>query len=134
MYFLCCFFLFSVFCFIVFFLIIRRPPKFTLDRSWAASDVYKRQVLEELDSHKKGMTEVARNGRQTSRMLDALAGVKAVSYTHLRAHETVLDLVCRLLLEKKTLSYPHLRAHEPDVAYVCHIHLIQIHQVYDVSK
>src|SRR5665811_367653 len=25
---------------------------------------------------------------------------KAVSYTHLRAHETVLDLVCRLLLEK----------------------------------
>ena len=28
-------------------------------------------------------------------------GVYAVSYTHLRAHETVLDLVCRLLLEKK---------------------------------
>src|SRR5664280_3462807 len=27
--------------------------------------------------------------------------VVAVSYTHLRAHETVLDLVCRLLLEKK---------------------------------
>ena len=24
-----------------------------------------------------------------------------VSYTHLRAHETVLDLVCRLLLEQK---------------------------------
>uniref|UniRef100_UPI0030FA1E8C PhoH family protein n=1 Tax=uncultured Acidovorax sp. TaxID=158751 RepID=UPI0030FA1E8C len=32
-------------------------------------------VLEELDAHKKGMTEVARNGRQTSRTLDALAGV-----------------------------------------------------------
>ena len=29
------------------------------------------------------------------------AGIDAVSYTHLRAHETVLDLVCRLLLEKK---------------------------------
>ena len=28
-------------------------------------------------------------------------GSAAVSYTHLRAHETVLDLVCRLLLEKK---------------------------------
>ena len=26
----------------------------------------------------------------------------SVSYTHLRDHETVLDLVCRLLLEKKT--------------------------------
>src|SRR6218665_34420 len=30
-------------------------------------------VLEELDSHKNGMTEVARNGRQASRTLDALA-------------------------------------------------------------
>jgi len=30
-------------------------------------------VLEELDAHKKGMTEVARNGRQVSRSLDALA-------------------------------------------------------------
>ena len=33
-------------------------------------------VLEELDGHKKGMSEVARNGRQTSRLLDALAGVR----------------------------------------------------------
>ena len=34
-----------------------------------------------------------------------LTRVLAVSYTHLRAHETVLDLVCRLLLEKKTEKY-----------------------------
>mgnify|MGYP003381528874 CR=1 FL=1 len=27
-----------------------------------------------------------------------------VSYTHLRAHETVLDIVCRLLLEKKQIN------------------------------
>src|SRR5664280_3702198 len=27
--------------------------------------------------------------------------IKTISYTHLRAHETVLDIVCRLLLEKK---------------------------------
>ena len=35
---------------------------------------------------------------------------KPVSYTHLRAHETRHDLVCRLLLEKKkegTVSYTH---------------------------
>src|SRR5450759_2597498 len=32
---------------------------------------------------------------------DTLAGFKSVSYTHLRAHETRHDLVCRLLLEKK---------------------------------
>ena len=31
-----------------------------------------------------------------------------VSYTHLRAHETVLDLVCRLLLEKKN---DHIHSH-----------------------
>ena len=41
---------------------------------------------------------------------DGVAGVQRgagpVSYTHLRAHETVLDLVCRLLLEKKkTYTY-----------------------------
>ncbi|GAB5780626.1 hypothetical protein JMUB7515_28030 [Staphylococcus aureus] len=28
------------------------------------------------------------------------SAVKTVSYTHLRAHETTLHLVCRLLLEK----------------------------------
>ena len=31
----------------------------------------------------------------------------SVSYTHLRAHETVLDLVCRLLLEKKNHQPQH---------------------------
>ena len=31
-------------------------------------------------------------------------GAIPVSYTHLRAHETVLDIVCRLLLEKKKKS------------------------------
>ena len=29
------------------------------------------------------------------------SGYYPVSYTHLRAHETEADLVCRLLLEKK---------------------------------
>ena len=33
-----------------------------------------------------------------------LARIRAVSYTHLRAHETVLDPVCRLLLEKKNTT------------------------------
>jgi PhoH-like ATPase len=43
-------------------------------------------VLEELDGHKKGMTEVARNARQTSRTLDALAGPGR------RRHDTGLPL------------------------------------------
>ena len=31
--------------------------------------------------------------------------INPVSYTHLRAHETSLHLVCRLLLEKKNSGY-----------------------------
>ena len=37
--------LYITICMFVFFLMIRRPPRSTLDRSSAASDVYKRQVL-----------------------------------------------------------------------------------------
>ena len=39
---------------------------------------------------------------------------ETVSYTHLRAHETVLDLVCRLLLEKKKqTNTTHVCVNEP---------------------
>ena len=47
-----------------------------------------------------------------------------VSYTHLRAHETGLDLVCRLLLEKKkktnvkTHACSHTTVHEHITAYL----------------
>ena len=40
--------------------------------------------------------------------INSVDGDTPVSYTHLRAHETVLDLVCRLLLEKKTTHYYQL--------------------------
>ena len=43
-----------------------------------------------------GSTELA-----SIRLAAEQAG-RPVSYTHLRAHETVLELVCRLLLDKKT--------------------------------
>ena len=43
-----------------------------------------------------------------------ISGVKSVSYTHLRAHETVLDLVCRLLLETKTN-----KLHQLTVTRIC---------------
>ena len=147
---------------------MRRPPRSTLDRSSAASDVYKRQALTfcprrvtsstpccarlatSLSTSSKGretssprvygttqkeqyllqpsMIEtnadapstlaggMASNfsisgklmstcARPDSRRLAMRAGrrCRAVSYTHLRAHETVLDLVCRLLLEKTIL-------------------------------
>ena len=42
------------------------------------------------------------------KLVEASAGTgksfTSVSYTHLRAHETRHDLVCRLLLEKKNLD------------------------------
>ena len=38
---------------------------------------------------------------ETAVVVGAALGAAAVSYTHLRAHEAGLDLVCRLLLEKK---------------------------------
>ena len=80
---------------------IRRPPRSTLDRSSAASDVYKRQELENnLIKHmEKFLIELGSGFAFVGRQYKLEIG--AVSYTHLRAHETVLDLVCRLLLEKK---------------------------------
>src|SRR5660398_337607 len=36
-------------------------------------------------------------------------GVNPVSYTHLRAHETKANLVCRLLLEKKKKKKKHTK-------------------------
>ena len=80
---------------------IRRPPRSTLDRSSAASDVYKRQ----LHGHRRVLS--IQLAQFIAHALPHFQGwihaeaIEAVSYTHLRAHETVLDLVCRLLLEKK---------------------------------
>ena len=83
---------------------IRRPPRSTLDRSSAASDVYKRQdqhAAEGVQVQPRHDVRVLRGELDNRARLRRAAGVVAVSYTHLRAHETVLDLVCRLLLEKK---------------------------------
>ena len=86
---------------------IRRPPRSTLDRSSAASDVYKRQGLFDADERADLHFREAFAGADDDfdvLSLFARSG-EAVSYTHLRAHETVLDLVCRLLLEKKNTLY-----------------------------
>ena len=90
-------------CYIVcFFLMIRRPPRSTLDRSSAASDVYKRQVLPPPGLPAAGGGHEHCFGAVAQSVLTEGIGIGPVSYTHLRAHETVLDLVCRLLLEKQT--------------------------------
>ena len=83
---------------------IRRPPRSTLDRSSAASDVYKRQtqILAGLADRELETTALTLDAMKRNILGYLESG--AVSYTHLRAHETVLDLVCRLLLEKKTTT------------------------------
>ena len=89
-----------------FFLMIRRPPRSTLDRSSAASDVYKRQVSGQSGRDPDGVEGRHELPRRHAGRRRRAGVVRAVSYTHLRAHETVLDLVCRLLLEKKnTIIY-----------------------------
>ena len=86
---------------------IRQPPRSTLDRSSAASDVYKRQLKNFISPNPSTLNKIILF-KETS-TIDLKQAEEQflewkkdpVSYTHLRAHETVLDLVCRLLLEKK---------------------------------
>src|SRR5450756_3046996 len=85
---------------------IRRPPRSTQSRSSAASDVYKRQYLVSTSTSSSGKTlalpmYLLRSGVAIRSSSPLPRCPVAVSYTHLRAHETRHDLVCRLLLEKK---------------------------------
>ena len=108
---------------------IRRPPRSTLDRSSAASDVYKRQARGPgFDLGKRGVIAVEVGDRDLD-VVFLLELLDPVSYTHLRAHETVLDLVCRLLLEKKNKTYIkslsiltqiHIRNHQHITLYNTH--------------
>src|SRR5450756_3066652 len=98
---------------------IRRPPRSTQSRSSAASDVYKRQLdkdyevysqkfkREDLDDNTTFNPQVLPEEYLTKPQekhtfiyvstIQRMA-INPVSYTHLRAHETRHDLVCRLLL------------------------------------
>ena len=61
-------------------------------------------VVDDEDRENEGdFITAARNA--TPELINFMAthgrGLIPVSYTHLRAHETLMNLVCRLLLEKK---------------------------------
>src|SRR5660397_279407 len=91
---------------------IRRPPRSTPLYSSAASDVYKRQLAGELP--------LERGGDIISDLHAAAAyvGSDAVSYTHLRAHETKANLVCRLPREKKNALLKILEEPPPRVIFI----------------
>ena len=91
-----------------FFLMIRRPPRSTLDRSSAASDVYKRQSSHCSSAFRCCDCAATSWPWQPWAWASSSGSSLPVSYTHLRAHETVLDLVCRLLLEIKNHTILHL--------------------------
>ena len=79
----------------------RRPPRSTLDRSSAASDVYKKQINDEAGPTATDTVYAEISVNAASVAEGGALTYTAVSYTHLRAHETVLDIVCSLLLEKQ---------------------------------
>ncbi|MEO7128847.1 MAG: PhoH family protein [Rhodoferax sp.] len=64
-------------------------------------------VLEELDAHKKGMTEVARNARQTSRSLDTLAGTQGADFGNGLKLDTTghREAGGKLFFQTQTLDY-----------------------------
>ena len=77
--------------------------------SWSAAR--ERDEMLELYDRKLSRTVLRReSGSNPADLAGTIAGgfspagdTAAVSYTHLRAHETRHDLVCRLLLEKKKI-------------------------------
>ena len=89
-----------------------------LVRSRGLGDVYKRQYPKCIFCHSRlacgtvafGECDTPEPALQLLPMFPQDL-VSPVSYTHLRAHETVLDLVCRLLLEKKKNPIPDTYLH-----------------------
>eukprot|EP00831_Metopus_contortus_P042420 TRINITY_DN33600_c0_g1_i2.p1 TRINITY_DN33600_c0_g1~~TRINITY_DN33600_c0_g1_i2.p1 ORF type:complete len:106 (-),score=22.44 TRINITY_DN33600_c0_g1_i2:27-344(-) len=92
---------------------IRRPPRSTQGVSSAASDVYKRQLHILLLYVHLPLVELLYLFLPVHLLhllplflyCPHVLCVDTVSYTHLRAHETSLHLVCRLLLEKKKKKF-----------------------------
>ena len=85
---------------------IRGPPKSTPEPPSGASDGYKRQNLTFDIPPGAIVGIIGPNGAGKTTLFRMIVGQEPVSYTHLRAHETVLDLECRLLLEKKQEDNP----------------------------
>src|SRR5665811_2510921 len=90
-----------------------RPSNRTKDPAWvmrtyaghssavASNELYRRNLAKGQTGLSVAFDLPTQTGYDPDHVLSRGEVGKAVSYTHLRAHETVLDVVCRLLLEKK---------------------------------
>ena len=81
----------------------------TLDLLWRIAEVLRAPITELLQDAEDDMP------------LDRRC-FSTVSYTHLRAHETVLELLCRLLLEKKKRQ--HIK-HQPYLSHATETNAIR---------
>ena len=66
-----------------FFLMIRRPPRSTLDRSSAASDVYKRQIMEWNDTLAVDGGVMDDTHKEFVELLNKLGEVEGLSLIHI---------------------------------------------------
>ena len=91
-----------------------KPPRKTQDGTTFTVKVLADTMRDLIRRHTKGWNtndiaalfrkaNVAHDKKRDSHDIESLSNTEAytVSYTHLRAHETKANLVCRLLLEKK---------------------------------
>ena len=74
-----------------------------LSARFAAREIFGigKSMQQFLHNREQGMASWYHYGAESAGNGALMRIAPPVSYTHLRAHETVLDLVCRLLLEKK---------------------------------
>mgnify|MGYP007111999832 CR=1 FL=1 len=67
---------------------------------WAARESGRQLRYDSIEAERRAANTRLRGDIGELVPLQVLDGMP-VSYTHLRAHETVLELVCRIMLEKK---------------------------------
>ena len=76
----------------VFFLMIRRPPRSTLDRSSAASDVYKRQALYGSSSSGTAVEGDSTSSYGVSGFSESLVGVVGQSYGNMGVYLSLIHI------------------------------------------
>eukprot|EP00658_Telonema_sp_P-2_P078963 TRINITY_DN7525_c0_g1_i4.p1 TRINITY_DN7525_c0_g1~~TRINITY_DN7525_c0_g1_i4.p1 ORF type:complete len:129 (+),score=18.15 TRINITY_DN7525_c0_g1_i4:134-520(+) len=111
---------------------IRRPPRSTLSSSSAASDVYKRQIIQGVLQaggpsaaiHRRGLFSSARRRKRYTRSMYPSFGVPSHRAKWPRGcigAKGGLHILHSTVQGHTTVSYTHLRAHETPEHLVCRL-------------